>query len=82
MIGIITWMAACGGGAALLTGTPARIARAAAPGLAPGLLFADGDISAKLGGYGGLWLIALATLIVAYGTGTSVLQGHTSGATR
>jgi hypothetical protein len=54
---------------------PARTARAAALGLAAGLLFADGDISAKLVGYGGLWLAALATLIVAYGTGTSVLQG-------
>ena len=75
VIGVIIWMAACGGGAALLMATPARIARAAALGLAAGLLFADGDISAKLTGYGGLWLIALATLIVAYGIGTSVLQG-------
>ena len=54
--------------------TPTRIARAAAFGLAAGLLFADGDISAKLVGYAGLWLIALATLIVAYAIGTSVLQ--------
>jgi len=37
-------------------------------------LFADGDISAKLVGYGGLWLIALASLIAAYAVGTSVLQ--------
>jgi len=42
--------------------------------LAAGLLFADGDISAKLAGYGGLWLIAIGTLIVAYAVGTSVLQ--------
>ena len=48
--------------------------RAASLGLAAGLLFADGDISAKLVGYGGLWLVALATLIVAYAVGTSVLQ--------
>ena len=48
--------------------------RAASLGLAVGLLFADGDISAKLVGYGGLWLVALATLIVAYAVGTSVLQ--------
>jgi drug/metabolite transporter (DMT)-like permease len=74
VIGIIIWMAACGGGAALLMATPTRIARAAALGLAAGLLFADGDISAKLVGYGGLWLLALATLIVAYAVGTSVLQ--------
>ena len=42
--------------------------------MAAGLLFADGDISAKLAGYGGLWLIAIGTLIVAYAVGTSVLQ--------
>jgi hypothetical protein len=74
VIGIITWLAACGGGAALLIAIPTHFARAASLGLATGLLFADGDVSAKLVGYGGLWLVALATLIVAYGIGTSVLQ--------
>ena len=53
---------------------PTRFGRAASLGLAAGLLFADGDISAKLVGYGGVWLVALATLIVAYAVGTSVLQ--------
>jgi drug/metabolite transporter (DMT)-like permease len=72
--GIVIWLAACGGGAALLIATPTRFGRAASLGLAAGLLFADGDISAKLVGYGGLWLIALVTLIVAYAIGTSVLQ--------
>jgi len=72
--GIVVWLAACGGGAVLLIAMPTHFARAASLGLAAGLLFADGDISAKLVGYGGLWLIALATLIVAYGIGTSVLQ--------
>jgi hypothetical protein len=62
-----------------LTGTTApdhpRSGRAAAPclQLATGLL-SDGDISAQLVGYGGLWLAALATLIVTYAAGTSVLQ--------
>ena len=74
VIGIVIWLAACGGAAALLMATRVRIARAAALGLAAGLLFADGDISAKLVGYGGLWLIALASLVAAYGVGTSVLQ--------
>ena len=74
VIGVIIWLAACGGGAALLIAEPTRFARAASLGLAAGLLFADGDISAKLVGYGGLWLVALATLIVAYAIGTSVLQ--------
>jgi hypothetical protein len=51
-----------------------RFSRAATLGLAAGLLFADGDVSAKLIGYGGLWLLALFPLILAYGVGTSVLQ--------
>jgi hypothetical protein len=72
--GIIVWMAACGGGAALLIAMRTPFARAASLGLATGLLFADGDISAKLVGYGDLWLVALVPLIVAYGLGTSVLQ--------
>ena len=72
--GVVIWLAAYGG-AALLIATPARSGRAAAAclGLAPGRLF-DGDISAKLVDYGGLWLAALATLIVTYAAGTSVLQ--------
>jgi drug/metabolite transporter (DMT)-like permease len=74
VIGVIVWLAACGGGAVLLIAIPTRFGRAASLGLAAGLLFADGDISAKLIGYGGLWLVALATLIVAYAVGTSVLQ--------
>jgi hypothetical protein len=74
VIGVIIWLAACGGGAALLIAAPTRFARAASLGLAAGLLFADGDISAKLVGYGGLWLITISTLIVAYAVGTSVLQ--------
>jgi hypothetical protein len=73
-VGIVVWLAACGGGAALLIAIPTNFARAASLGLAAGLLLSDGDISAKLVGYGGLWLIALATLVVAYGIGTSVLQ--------
>ena len=72
--GIVIWLAACGGGAALLIAVPGHLARAASLGLATGLLFADGDISAKLVGYGGPWLIALVTLVVAYAAGTSVLQ--------
>ena len=74
VLGVIIWLAACGGGAVLLIVVPTRFARAASLGLAAGLLFADGDVSAKLVGYGGWWLAALATLIVAYAVGTSVLQ--------
>jgi len=74
VLGVIIWLAACGGAAVLLIAVPTRFARAASLGLAAGLLFADGDISAKLVGYGGWWLVALASLIVAYAVGTSVLQ--------
>jgi hypothetical protein len=74
VIGVIIWLAACGGGAVLLIAVPTRFGRAASLGLAAGLLFADGDISAKLVGYGGIWLAAIGTLIVAYAAGTSVLQ--------
>ncbi len=70
----VIWLAACGAGAVLLIAIPTRFGRAATLGLAAGLLFADGDISAKLIGYGGWWLLALVTLIVAYAVGTSVLQ--------
>ena len=76
--GVVIWLAACGGGAVLLIAIPTRLARAASLGLAAGLLFADGDISAKRAGYGGLWLVALATLIVAYGFGTSVWRAARS----
>ena len=74
VVGVVIWLAACGGGAALLIAIPTRFGRVASLGLAAGLLFADGDISAKLVGYGGLWLVAVGTLIVAYAVGTSVLQ--------
>jgi len=72
--GIVVWLAACAGGAALLIVARTGFARAAILGMAAGLLFADGDISAKLVGYGGLWLTAIVPLIIGYGIGTSVLQ--------
>jgi hypothetical protein len=60
-----------------LTLAKARIglARGPALGLAAGLLFAGGDISAKLVVYGGVWLAAMSALIVCYALGTSILQG-------
>ena len=73
-LGIIVWLAACGAAAAVLILVPTHFGRAASLGLATGLLFAIGDISAKLIGYGGAWLIALVSLIIGYGLGTSVLQ--------
>jgi drug/metabolite transporter (DMT)-like permease len=74
VLAITVWLAACASGAVLLIVIPGRFARAASLGLATGLLFADGDISAKLVGYGEWWLLALVPLIAAYALGTSVLQ--------
>lgn len=69
------WLAACGGAALGLAVLHARIARAAALGLAAGLLFAGGDVSAKLVVHGGWWLVALSSMIAGYALGTSLLQG-------
>jgi hypothetical protein len=70
----VVWLAASAGAAATLIVLPPAISRAAALGLAAGLLFADGDISAKVVTFGGLWLLALLSLVAAYAAGTSVLQ--------
>jgi hypothetical protein len=40
VLGVIIWLAACGGGAPLLIALPTRFGRAASLGLAAGLLFA------------------------------------------
>lgn len=73
--GVALWILCCAGAAIVLALVPFSLARAAALGLAAGLLFADGDISAKLVVYGGGWLAAIVALIVCYGLGTSLLQG-------
>lgn len=71
----LLWLGACGGAAAALALLGVGLARAPALGLAAGLLFACGDISAKLVGYGGVWLLAVLALVVGYSLGTSLLQG-------
>jgi hypothetical protein len=73
-LGVIVWLAASAGVAIVLIAARTRLARAAALGLAAGLLFADGDISAKLVTLGGVWLVALVTLIACYAAGTAALQ--------
>ena len=70
----MVWLGASAGAAVALIVVRTRLARAAALGLAAGLLFADGDISAKLVTSGGIWLLALLSLIACYAAGTSVLQ--------
>ena len=71
---VVLWLAASAGGAVGLILVRIRLARAAALGLATGLLFADGDISAKLLTYGGIWSLAILSLVACYAAGTSVLQ--------
>lgn len=72
---VLLWLGICAGAALLaVTALPAGVP-AARYGLAAGLLFADGDMSAKLVAYGGGWLVVLVPLVVCYGLGTSTLQG-------
>ena len=70
----MVWLTAAAGIAIALAAFRIPLARAAALGLAAGLLFSDGDISAKLVSFGGIWLVALVPLVACYGTGTALLQ--------
>jgi hypothetical protein len=72
---VLLWLACSAAAAVLIARLGAGLARGPALGLAAGLFFAGGDISAKLVIYGGIWLIAVAPLVVCYGLGTSLLQG-------
>ena len=74
--GVLTmiWLIASVGAAVLLMIVQTGIVRAAQLGLAAGLLFASGDVSAKLVSFGGIWLVALLPLVACYATGTGVLQ--------
>jgi drug/metabolite transporter (DMT)-like permease len=73
-VSVVVWLAASAGAAVALIVVRIRLSRAAALGLAAGLLFADGDVSAKLVSLGGIWLLALLSLVACYAAGTSVLQ--------
>jgi hypothetical protein len=74
-VGVVIWLGGCGAAALLALRALPSWVPAARFGLAGGLLFAAGDMSAKLVGYGGWWLLACLPLIAAYGLGTSMLQG-------
>lgn len=73
--GVVLWLGSCAVAALLAVAVLRRGAAAARFGLAAGLLFAGGDMSAKLLGYGGAWVAILLPLVVFYGLGTSTLQG-------
>jgi NADH:ubiquinone oxidoreductase subunit 6 (subunit J) len=70
----LVWLGACAGGAALVTLVRTRLTAAVALGLGAGLLFAIGDISAKLVVYGGGWLLLVFLLVAGYALGSIELQ--------
>ena len=73
-VAVVVWLGASAGAAVALIAVRTRLARAAALGLAAGLLFADGDVSAKLVTSGGIWFLAILSLVACYAAGTIVLQ--------
>jgi drug/metabolite transporter (DMT)-like permease len=72
---VVLWLGGSTAAALTLARLGIGLARGPALGLAAGLLFAGGDISAKLVVSGGIWLVAVFTLVVCYALGTSILQG-------
>src|SRR5206468_1730324 len=60
----VLWLGSSAAGALVLARLGAGLSRGPALGLAAGVLFAGGDISAKLVGQGGIWLVAAISLIV------------------
>jgi hypothetical protein len=74
LMGVVIWFGACTAAAALALRGLSSWVPSARFGLAGGLFFAVGDMSAKLVGYGDEWLIAALPLIAAYALGTSLLQ--------
>ncbi len=72
---VVLWLGCSAGAALTLARLGIGLARGPALGLAAGLLFAGGDISAKLVVYGGIWLVAAVALIACYALGTGILQG-------
>jgi hypothetical protein len=74
-VGVVVWLGSCGVAAVFALRALPSWVPAARFGLAAGLFFAAGDMSAKLVGYGGWWLLTAVPLVAAYGLGTSMLQG-------
>jgi hypothetical protein len=68
------WLGVCGGAAAALSILRIKASSAALLGLAAGLLFSGGDISAKLVVHGGAWLMVLVPLVAFYALGSIQLQ--------
>jgi hypothetical protein len=68
------WLGATAGVATVFSVARVRYSYAATLGFAAGLLFAGGDISAKLFVLGGGWFVATAPLIAFYALGSIQLQ--------
>jgi hypothetical protein len=68
------WLGVTAGVAAFLSVARLRYSSAATLGFAAGLLFAGGDISAKLFVFGGGWFLVVVPLIALYGLGSIQLQ--------
>jgi hypothetical protein len=79
--GILLWLGASAGAAALMVGVGrAALTRAAASGIAGGICFAIGDISTKAATQGGWRVLFAVTLVAGYALGTGLLQiGYQSG---
>ncbi len=72
---VLLWLSGSAGAAAPWPWSVSD-SRAAPPSASPPeMLFAGGDISAKLVVYGGTWILAAFALVAFYALGTSVLQG-------
>ena len=74
LVEAVLWLGATAAVAAVLSIVRVRFSYAAALGFAAGLLFAGGDISAKLVVLGGAWFLALVPLIAFYALGSIQLQ--------
>jgi hypothetical protein len=74
LVEAVLWLGATAAVAAVLSVIRVRLSYAAVLGFAAGLLFAGGDISAKLVVLGGAWFLALVPLIALYALGSIQLQ--------
>lgn len=74
VLGVVMWFGACAAAAVVALRGLSSWVPSARYGLAGGLFFAVGDMSAKLVGYGDEWLLAALPLLAGYALGTSFLQ--------
>lgn len=71
---VALWLAAITAAGAAIARAPTALARAVALGLASGLLFAAGDLCAKLVVHGHTWIVAALPMLAFYAAGTTLLQ--------